>query len=41
MSTYTGVNEPNNLTIWGGRDREVGLLGGAENAKLAVSLVVG
>ena len=34
-------NKPNNLTIWGGRDRKVGLLGVAENAKLAVSLVVG
>ena len=41
MSACMGSNEPNNLAIWGGRDREVGLLGGAENAKLAVSLVVG
>ena len=41
MSACMDSNKPNNLTIWGGRDREVGLLGGAENAKLAVSLVVG
>ena len=41
MSAGMGSNEPNNLTIWRGRDREVGLLGGADNAKLAVSLVVG
>ena len=41
MSACMGSNEPNNLAIWGGRDREVGLLGGVENAKLAVSLVVG
>ena len=36
-----GDNEPSSLTTWGERDREVGLLDGAENAKLAMSVVVG